>query len=239
MKLTKKQDGGISIIGNFDFKNYRLFKKEVSKIIKKYESNSNVDKSSYTISMKGMKTPYMKVCGWASRSHNRKTGEIKEVLFMDMDGPILYWLVKEELRFLQKKYDLPPFYVFASSPEKKDASGKVYGEYLIINLNKNTFQEAREIQKQSHCCDPSFKYVGGSNQYRTWITRIGNKGRKKAPKFKCIIGDLDKTYSQDCSKGHLEVLQGIYPDLPKVKYSNLDKSNVKDIYFNTYLTASL
>jgi len=236
MKVRKTENKGINVSCNLDKKSYQEFIKDVQLLAKKHESHSGL-KLDYVISMKGMRTPYLKVKGWCSRNHNKKTGEITEILFMDMDGPILYWLVKEELKFLMNKYNLPPFYVFVSSKEQTNTDGHVYGNYLIINLKKNTFQESRDILKHSHCCDPSFKYVGGSNIYRTWVTRLGNKGTKNAPRFKEIIGDLSKTYDQEVSNAHLNVLEGLYK-LPIVKYSNKDKSTVKDIYFNTYLTAS-
>lgn len=233
MKITKKQDGGISIIGNFDFKNYRLFKREVSKIIKKYESKSNVDKASYTISMKGMKSPYLRVKGWSSRIIE-SNGKISEILLGDYDG-IMFRLLENEIRYFREKYDLPPVYIFKTK-EKIDVNKEVFGNYLILCPKMMTFKQVIDIQSESHM-DEAYKSVPKYSKYRTWCWRLSPKVKRGRPKFKCIIGDLDKTYSQDCSKGHLEVLKGLYPDLPKVKYSNL-KGNISGITFDEYVTAA-
>ena len=214
-----------------DYKNYKIARGEIVKILKKAEKNSNYRNTGYSFLIEMRKTPNMLVKGWVSRVIN-KDGSIDEVIFIDFDG-IFFDLMKSELKYIMKEYNLSPFYIFTSFEDKKEEG--IAGNYLAISLTKRRASTVREILKQTHC-DNSYRLVCNSYVYRSWVTRLSGKGKKKAPKFKCVVGDLSKKYNQDVSQGHLNVMKKIYPEIPHIKYTNLDEG--KDIFLVEYLTAS-
>ncbi len=120
----KKKELGQDIMVHFDFKNYQLFLEDVKKLAQKYEKNSNYKKLNYSVLFNCRKRPLEYVNGWSSRVITKKEG-IMEVVFMDYDN-ILYHLCKTELLFLQKEFNLSPFYVFKSF-ETKDKQKNHYG----------------------------------------------------------------------------------------------------------------
>ena len=228
----KKKELGENIIINLDYKRYKEFLLKVKKLAKEGEYNSNVNNIKYSVVFNGRKRPYMDVKGWCSRAID-KSGKISEVVFVDYDD-ILWELVESELLYIQKRYNLSPFYIFKST-EQKSPDGKTYGNYLAVSISKQTFKKVFEILGELHC-DISYRVVPTSYKFKTWVTRLSNKGAKKAPTFKCIVGDLTKKYNQDCSQAHLETMQKVYPDIPKIKYTNLDGNHT--IYLTQYKTAS-
>lgn len=230
MKVVKKELGW-NVLLDLDFENYKKFLDDVKKLGKKYESYSNPDKLNYGISCNFRKSPNMNARGWSSRVID-KSGKISECVFLDYDN-ILFSLVENELKYIQKKHNLTPFYVLKTSESKK-AGGEVYGNYLCVSLTKKNFGEARDIIMETHC-DSSFKLVPQSYAYRTWVHRLSRKGKKNAPQFKCVIGDLKKEYVQEISETHLNLLSELY-DLPKIKYKNKDGG--QKIFLSEYLTAS-
>lgn len=227
----KRKDIGLNIKINLDPLNYRRFLKDIKILGKKYEYKSNPNKLDYSIVFNAQRNPFMNVFGWCSRVVN-KDRSVQEVLYVDYDH-ILFRIVEDELNFLMVKYDMSPFYIFKTF-EEKDENGEVYGNYLAISLTKKTFKEVIEMQDLLHC-DAAYKRIPLLYRFRTWVLRLGNKGKKFSPKFKCIIGNINKTYKQDVSEAHLDILKNLYK-IPKIKYSNLDGN--KKLYLTKYETAS-
>lgn len=230
----KEKENGISVNGNFDEPNYHSFLKDLKILVHKYESSSNPENLEYSSYTSGLKTPYMEVKGWCSRVLE-KSGRISEILFLDYDS-IFFWIVKEELKFLMEKYNLPPFYVFSTHEEVNKENNWEFGNYICISLAKKRFKDIIEIHEDTHS-DMAHQTVGKHNPYRCWVLRLGNKGNKPAPKFKTIIGDLSTEYNQEISNAHLEALKQLY-DIPEIKYTNKDKGKVSDLFLDTYMTAS-
>ena len=229
----KKKELGEDIIVHFDYKNYKLFLEDVKKLAKKYEHTSNYERLNYSVLFNCRKRPLEYVNGWSSRVITDKEG-IMEVVFMDYDN-ILYHLCRTELLFLQKKYNLSPFYVLKSF-ETEDKQKNLYGNYLAISITKKAFGDVYQILSKTHA-DSSYKVVPTSYPYKTWVLRLGKKFKKKAPEFKEIVGDLNKKYNMSCSQAHLEILEQIYPQIKnKIKYTNLDGNH--KIFLSNYLTAS-
>jgi len=176
----------------------------------------------------------MPVKGWCSRVVD-KSGKVSEVLFLDYDN-ILYRIVEDELKYLMEEYNLSPFYVFISK-EKKDSNGETYGNYMAVCLTKNTFRQVVQMQNELHV-DSAYKRIALTYRFKTWVLRLGPKGKKGRPIFKEIVGDVKKTHPQDVSNAHLQALRAIYPEIPKIKYKNLDKNNIKNLFVSEYKTAS-
>lgn len=228
----KKKEIGENLIVNFDSKQYKIFMDGIKKIAQLGEGNSNINKLVYSVVISGRKKPYMNVKGWCSRVID-KNGKVSEVVFIDYDC-ILFDLMKSELEYIQNRYNLAPHYIFKTF-ESIDDDGRVYGNYLIINPTKKTMKEVIEIQSLLHC-DVSYKFVPTTYKYKTWVLRLSGKGKKDSPKFECIIGDQKKEYNMEVSQAHLEVMKKAYPEIPEIKYSNLDGNH--NLFMSEYKTAS-
>lgn len=234
MDIRKKESEGINISIKVDYKNYKKLIADIKSLGKKYEFSSNVNKLNYSLLANFQKLPYMKVKGWCSRVVD-DNGKITEVFFCDYDN-ILYRLVQDELRYLMEEYDMPPFYVFKTF-EEKDCNGEVYGNYVVVCLKKQTFREVIQMQKELHC-DQAYKQIPLIYRFKTWVLRLGPKGKKGKPLFKEIVGDLGKEYSQDVSQAHLQALEGLYPEIPGINYTNLDGHSINKLFLTEYITAS-
>jgi len=232
MDIRHKENEGLNITSKLDKKNYNAFIRDIKRLGKKYETKSNVSYLKYSILANCRKLPFMPVRGWCSRCVD-KNGKVSEVFFADYDNT-LYRIVQDELRYLMEEYDMPPFYVFTTE-EDKDINGEIHGNYIVINIKKHTFKEVVGIQDELHC-DQAYKRIPLIYRFKTWVLRLGNKGKKASPKFKEVIGDINKKYPQECSKPHLKALEKIYPQIPKIKYTNLDKN--KKLFVTEYVTAS-
>lgn len=228
----KQKELGENIILNFDYKNYKEFLGKVKGLAKEHEYKSGQKKLNYSVVFNGRKRPYMNVGGWCSRVID-SNGRISEVIFVDYDD-ILWRLVDSELKYIQEKYNLTPFYIFKTK-EGLDENGELYGNYLCVCLTKKKFNEAYEILSELHC-DNSYKIVPTSYRFKTWVLRLTGKGKKKAPQFKCIVGDINKSYEQEVSQAHLETMGAVYKEIPKIKYNQLDGNH--KIYLTEYKTAS-
>jgi len=234
MDIKKKDGDGINITAKVDRENYNKLIKDIKKLGKKYETKSDINKLHYSVLCNCQRLPYMPVKGWCSRVVD-DNGKVSEVIFIDYDN-ILYRIVEDELRYLMEEYNLSPFYIF-NSQESKDSHGEIYGNYMAICLTKKTFREVIEIQNELHC-DQAYKRIPLIYRFKTWVLRLGNKGNKGRPKFKEVIGDLNKFYSQNVSNAHLEALHVIYPEIPKVKYNRLDGHDISKLFVTEYVTAS-
>ncbi len=228
----KKKELGSNIIVNLDYKNNKEFLEEIKKLAQKHEAKSNFNKLNYSIVFNSRKRPHMPVGGWCSRVID-KDGRIREVLFIDYDD-ILWRLVESELKYIQEKYNLSPFYIFVTK-EQLDPNGELYGNYICVSIAKKKFKEVAEILSELHC-DSSYKFVPLSYRFKTWVLRLTGKGKKSSPKFKCVVGNIKKEYKQEVSQAHLETIKKVYPEIPKIKYKNLDGNH--EIYLTGYLTAS-
>lgn len=234
MNIIKKEGNGLNISIKVDKNNFKKLVGDIKLLGQKYESKSNVDELDYSILANCQKLPFMPVKGWCSRVVD-KNKKVSEVIFLDYDN-ILYRIVEDELKYLMEEYNLSPFYVFISK-ESKDKNGETYGNYMAICLTKKTFRQVIQIQNELHC-DQAYKRIALIYRFKTWVLRIGPKGKKGRPIFKEIIGNLSKFYSQDVSNAHLEALQAIYPGIPNIKYKNLDKNNITKLFVSEYKTAS-
>lgn len=223
---------------NTDGKNYKKLIKDLKLLGKKYEGLSNPNKLDFSTVINFQRNPYIRCKGWTSRVVD-SNGRTSEVFFGDYDN-CLYRIVEDEMRYLMDKYNMPPVMVFKSSDksEEIDSNGEAYGNYCVISIGKYTFKEIIDMQNELHI-DEAFKNVKMCYRFRTSVLRLGMKGKKSAPVFKCIIGDLNKFYDKETSKGHLEVLKEIYPNIPEVNYTNLDNGNKSKIFVAEYITSSL
>lgn len=228
MKITDKELNQTKLTIQLDSKEHKRFFNKVFKIAKEVEYKSNTKKLEYSIIVNSIKTPYMNCRGWTSR-----TQDMKHVLFLDWDN-ILFWIVEEQLKYLIEKYNLPPFYVFKTE-ERKDCNGDLYGNYIAINLKKDTFMNISNMQDEL-ACDAAHKRLPLLYRFHSWVLRTSPKGKKDRPQFKCIVGDINELYEQDVSNAHLETLRGMYPNIPIIRYLNLDKS--KKLWSAEYKTAS-
>lgn len=231
---TKKKELGENIIVDLDKKNYDEFLNKIKELGKKYENKSNPKKLNYSVVFNGRRKPYENVRGWCSRVLEN-SGRITEVIFIDYDC-ILLPLVKEELRYIMDKYKLSPFYIFKTHEEIDEKSKMPFGNYICISITKKTFKEVGQILDELHC-DRSYRAVPREYKYKTYVLRLGKKFDKDPPKFREIVGDLDKEYSQDCSEAHLKVINDVYTNTKNlIKYTNLDGNH--RIFTSDYMTAS-
>jgi len=234
MDIRKKEKEGMNISIKVDFKNYKQLISNIKRLGKKYEYASNTNKLNYSLLANFQKLPYMKAKGWCSRCVD-DNGKVSEVFFCDYDN-ILYRIVKDEIQYLMEEYEEPPFYVFTTF-EDKDCNGEIYGNYIIVGLKKHTFRQIIKMQNELHC-DQAYKKIPLIYRFKTWVLRLGNKGKKTKPKFKEVIGDLKKEYSQEVSQAHLELLKKLYLEIPKIKYKNLDRRDASKLFLTEYVTAS-
>lgn len=228
MRINKKENGQESIFLHLDRKRYFLLLKDLEKLGKKYENGSSVKNLTYTFAIHGVKNPHMPTGGWSNRCE-----DFKFVIFLDFDNT-LFWQVKTQLELLMEEFDLSPFYVFETE-SKIDANGEEYGGYNAVCLTRKTFREVIEIQNQT-TCDIAHKMLPAYYRFHSSILRNKAKGKKGRPKFKCIIGDLNKEYDQSISTAHLEFLDELGENIPKIKYTNPD--GYKTLWLSDYKTAS-
>lgn len=234
MDIRKKEGSGLNISIKVDSKRFKQLIKDIKVLGKKYESKSNVDHLNYSLLSNFQRLPYMPVKGWCSRCVD-ENGRITEVFFCDYDN-VLFRIVEDECKYLMNEYYLPPIYVFKTF-EEKDCNGELYGNYLLVCLKKIPFKQVVDMQNDLHC-DQAYKRIPLIYRFRTWVLRLGPKGKKPSPEFKCVIGDLNKEYNQEVSEAHLLALESIYKGLPHIKYTHKDGHSIKDLFVTEYKTAS-
>lgn len=110
--------------------------------------------------------------------------------FIDYDE-VEYDVVKEDVDFLQKNYDIGTV-VITKSSEEKELSGKLVGNYHVIGFTKFTFPEVKEMLRLTRC-DWSFR-KGFKFQQRCWVLRVlekvnykNNEVVKPKPELKEVI----------------------------------------------------
>lgn len=227
MQYFKKEENKIRVNFNFDKKRYNIFHKEIAKLGKKLEAESNENKLDYTVVVNGVKVPDMHTGGWTNR-----TEDFKFILFLDFDNT-LFWQVQTQLEFLMERFDLSCFYVFQTE-SKIDSNGEEYGGYNCVCLTKKRFFEIFEIQNET-TCDQAHKQLPKIYRFHSHVLRNLPKGKKGRPEFKCIIGDTNKEYNQPISTAHLNLMNQMY-SIPQIKYSNPD--NYTNLWLAEYSTAS-
>jgi len=236
MKIKKHENSNITISLNVDKTRHDKFLKELKKIGQEAEFNSNPNNLNYFISNHFQKIPYVAVGGMCSRVIE-DSGEILEVLFLDVDNK-LRWILESECKFLMKEYNLSPFYIWTTFEEIDKKSGEPYGNYHAISITKCPYKKILEMQSKVHTLDPAYSVIPKIFKYGTWVLRQSNKKGRPNPKFVKIIGDLKKIYPQNCSNAHKVFIEGVYPKIPKIKYTNLDKHKVDKLFLTSYHTAS-
>jgi len=80
--------------------------------------------------------------------------------------------LREELQFLQQEFEIGNFYVFGTSDNGRHA----------VCLDALTFRQVKDIVDFSSC-DLKFKSAPRINEYRCWVLRFANKGKRGAPKY--------------------------------------------------------
>lgn len=236
MDIKKHENQNITLNLRVDKKRYDNFLKELKELGKEAEHNSNPDKLDYFISTHFQKMPYVKVGGICSRVIE-DSGEILEVVFLDVDNK-LRWILESECKFLMETYNLSPFYIWTTSENIDEKSQKPYGNYHAISITKCSYKKILEMQSKVHTLDPAYSVIPKIFKYGTWVLRQSNKKKRNKPKFVSIVGDINKEYNQDCSNAHLQFIEGVYSEIPKIKYINLDKHEVDRLFLAEYSTAS-
>ena len=80
--------------------------------------------------------------------------------------------LKEELQFLQDEFQIGNFYVFETRDNGRHA----------VCLDALTFRMVKDIVDFT-TCDLKFKSAPRINEYRCWVLRFANKGKRGAPKY--------------------------------------------------------
>lgn len=171
-------------------------------------------KSSRSQSVKVYKTPQI------VKGFSNVCSDLKGIVIIDYDE-VEEEIVIEDWNYIQKKFKLPPAYLFMTKQ----------GNYHVICLFKALQSTIYEILTNTRC-DINFKSMPLRNPYRSYVLRIGEKQGSKRPKFLRIIGN-HQNLSKEISSAHLKLLSKFYP-LPKINY--LNKDNLKKIKIHTYET---
>jgi len=116
-------------------------------------------------------TPDAWVHGYSSR-----TEQGRYVLFHDYDSLDLT-SVMDDLKYLQKKYNLSEYYIFKTDREDS---------FHAVCLDTFSLSDAYDIQKDSSC-DLAFIHSIKRLKTKEWILRIGEKGNRDPPKFFCSL----------------------------------------------------
>jgi hypothetical protein len=191
MKIVKKENNYYRINLTLDKKNYLDVIDYIKMVGKQAEAKSSIEKLNYNIVVNGIKTPEMETGGWSNRCE-----DFKFILFLDFDNS-LWWQVKTQLEFLMERFNLSPFYVFETE-SKLDCNGEEYGNYNCLTLTKNNFHKIYEMQEET-TCDQAHRNLPMIYRFRCSILRNKPKGKKGSPKFKCIVGDVNKFGSSEFS----------------------------------------
>lgn len=144
----------------------------------------------------------------------------KHVLFIDYDFTDKS-IVLDELKHLQQKHSLTPFYLFESSENS----------YHAISLTKLNFSTVLDILSETSC-DHNYKSMPRRTLYNSWVLRTASKKGKPLPAYKGIVG-LRTNLWREVSTAHLKVLQALY-DVDHIDYLNLDGKT--KVFTNTYET---
>jgi len=160
-------------------------------------------------------TPKAWVLGYSSR-----TEQGKYVLFLDYDK-LSFVDVKNELRFLQKQFNLSDFFVFELDRENS---------FHAVCLDTFSLSEAYNILKITSS-DLAFIHSIRNLDTKEWVLRIGEKGNRIPPKW---IHTIKHNGIRVKSSAHAGLLKKL-----KVKVSNKGLwDNCKKIGVVEYNTAN-
>lgn len=182
---------------------FKIFKNEYGRHIKIAIGKHNIDIKLY----RSYKTE------WTLGVRNN-TPDGKRLIFLDYDNTLIDWL-EDEIRYLQKKYELSNFYVFESSQKPNS--------YHAICLDKLNFHKFVRIINDTSC-DEYYKTMPLKNDYRTWVLRLLRKANSERPRLrKIIFNDSFRIKSH----AHMKLLKLHYgiadEDFPSGLYDKNDK----------------
>lgn len=170
-----------------------------------------------------------------SEGISSRTMDFKHILFLDYDFKV-YDFVKEELEFLQDKFNLSPFYLFSSSNDRNE-SGVRFGNYHAICLTKMTMREIRAIQRESST-DRLYQGMTDRSIYGAWAIRTfpklsAGKEVKGSPIFCECIG-IERGLDNPISSGHLIYLMRNYK-IPHIYYQKPDGfTEIWEVNYETF-----
>ena len=166
----------------------------------------------------------LKVKGYANT-----TGDGMAILTIDYDD-IYYNIVLEDYKIIQKKFKLPPAYIF--STKERARHREIIGSYHVVCLKKFTHAEIFDILKHTRC-DINYTSMPLRNPYKNWVLRMSNKGNRERPKFIQMVGE-NKNLNEKVSLAHKKLLTKIYPTIKHPNYQNTD--NLKKVRIHVYET---
>lgn len=236
MDIKNHENNNITINLRVDKSQWDAFQKELKLLGQKAEANSDVEKLDYFISSHFQKVPHVKVGGICSRVIE-DSGEILEVLFLDADNQMRF-LFESECKFLMNEYNLSPFYIFSTFEDIDKLSNKPFGNYHAISITKSSYKKVLEMQSKVHSLDPAYSVIPKIFKWKTWVLRSTNKKDRPKPRFIGLIGDANQPYDQNCSNAHRLFIEGVYPEVPKLNYTNLDKYGVEHVFLTEYKTSA-
>ena len=115
---------------------------------------------------------------------SRVPGTNRHIIPLDYDLIRLDFL-KDELRAVQREFDLGDFHMLRSRLDPEYTLYEV-GGYHAICLDKVTLYELRMIQRASSC-DAAFRWAPKHDPGRSWVLRGFEKGEREKPVY---IGTL-------------------------------------------------
>lgn len=158
-----------------------------------------------------------------------RTEDGKDILMLDYDSCDLD-LVKSDYKIIQKEFNLLSGYIFTTKIEKKFE--KTIGNFHIINLQK--FLPKEIVKIQSHChIDSNYADSPTRNPFKSWVLRIGAKGKRERPEYMGLIGEISPI-DNEISSAHKELLSKLYPSLKHPRYLKDDK--MKGVSLQEYET---
>lgn len=137
----------------------------------------------------------------------------KHTLFIDYDN-VAKRIVIGDFNRIQQEFNLPPAYLFTTKEENE------VGNYHIICLAKFLPRQIHQILSKTHS-DLNYVSMPLRQDFRSWILRISNKGKRDKPKFLDVIGKINNL-NKEISTPHYRFLYRIYK-LPKINYKKFDK----------------
>lgn len=201
-----------------------------------YGIKARLDISGYRIGFMVAKLPSVPTVGVGSLCKG-DNARFEHVVFIDYDN-ILEWIVEEELNWIVNQYKLSNFYLFYTERNIDEKSSshidRISGNYHAVSLTKLTFSKINEIIRNTHS-DYNYKLMPNYVKYKFWVLRFVGKENKSAPKFLKIIPDYPVNMNNRISKAHKEFFECMYPDLPRLPYTNLDDS--EGVFITPYLTS--
>lgn len=155
------------------------------------------------------------VLGWTSKCHDGK-----HIIFMDYDE-FPFEEVLDELRDIQKEYDLSDIYIFQMDRENS---------FHAICLDKFGARPAMKLLGSTNT-DRAFQLSPTAFKNREWVLRLGGKGKRGPPEFLCLLKGKGK---REKSLAHAQALKEWYDiDIEIDKLFDNYNNGVRYIVYNT------